>query len=91
MTDAGGAQIGPPGPAGDAGAAAFTLGLEEEFQLIDSATRNLRASAAGVLAAAQPAQDEAVLVAGLTRALARNATVDCWPPRRPEPLSLGSV
>ena len=60
MTDAGGAHTAALEPAGGAAAAAFTLGVEEEYQLIDPATRNLRASAAGVLAAARPALGEAV-------------------------------
>jgi carboxylate-amine ligase len=59
MADARGAQGPAPEPAGVA-AEAFTLGVEEEYQLIDPATSNLRASAAGVLAAARPALGEAV-------------------------------
>jgi carboxylate-amine ligase len=60
MNEAAGAPDPTTGPPGDGGGAAFTLGVEEEYQLIDPATRNLRASAAGVLAAAQPVLGEAV-------------------------------
>ncbi len=69
----------------------FTVGVEEEYQIIDPETRSLRQRAEVILTDVCMSGDEAVMVAGLARALTRRCYEqalrnEAIPIVRPEPL-----